>query len=459
MSAATLVGMAKKVLDRSLSSELKETLEGIARHKAAATAEERVEDLLSSASARFGSGELAMLSAHERFRWWLFTLSHSSIIMVPIAENGERSIIKMGYQEPIHYEIPWRTSLGWRPYSLHVDSSFVGGCSYHFEAHSPAGLRIDGSSLASDRPTVRDEGMLRRTHLYLPDSARGGAATAVLALRVAGSGFVRDAWLAGFLVALAIAACINWAENIVENSTSAPALLLVLPGLIATYLGRPDRHGLTQRLLTWHRRTLMLLAFLAYGTAARVALAGGKPKSGNIEGAAHTLQCQLAPALVVAAIATTVLLVVRLRSDHKVAKARSSTGTWLTRRRDAARSALSGRFIVEQEINGNPDDCAGSIQRAARELCGSGARFEHDVSEHRLDDWHFFVSKTLWPGYFELDFLLHPTRDGTRIECCGVASGKRIVRIANPVRVLWHRRRARKAFKRLAEQNSSDNKP
>lgn len=451
ISAATLQAMATRVLGREPAEGLSKQLNDIARAKAA-PGELLAEELLSSPAARSGSGELRELATHPRFRWWLFTLSHSSIVMVPSGSPGSRTIIKLSFREPIFSEMSWRTGLGWKPYTVLVDSSFIGAQSFHFEAQAPAGLRIDGAALASDRKTEWQEGMLRRAHLYLPNAEQGRAATAVLDLRVAGSGFVRDAWLASLLVTAAIGACLIWAPNIVRNSSSAPALLLLLPGLIATYLGRPDHHGLTQRLLAWTRRTLMFSALLAYATAARVALSGPPPAETEVHDEVQALRCFLWVVLACSAVASGILVVARSRSDHLVRSAWAKLDELFKRGKEFVTTLVKREFTLEEELDGEPDLTSSEVQRVARELCGPDAQLEQEKG----DSWSFRAYRAGSLVYREIDVQLHPARDGTWIECRGFLRSQKAAALLDPLRTLHARRQAGKAFEELVAKLSAE---
>lgn len=455
ISAATINAMAERVLGGRAPQHspysLPDKLTAIAKAKAS-DGELAVDQLLSSKAARFEDGDLKRLAEHPRFRWWLFTLSHSSILMVPSPEPGERGIVKLSFREPILSEMSWRTGIGWKPYSVYVDSSFIGAQSFHFEAHSPAGLRIDGADLASDRPSKSDEGMLRRAHLYLPKAEKGQAATAVLDLRVAGSGFVRDAWLASLLVTAAIAACLIWAENIVQDSSAAPALLLLLPGLIATYLGRPDHHGLTQRLLAWTRRTLMSSALLAYATAARLALAGPAPENIDIDGDVAALRCFLWVTLSLAAAASGVLVLARIRSDHLVSGGMERIRTVLKRLSKRAREVLRGEFAFEQDVGEEPDQIADRVMDTVRQICGPGSELKGESG----DPWRFVVVQLTPLTSFEISVRLHPAREGARVECGGHLDGRYVFKATRLWRAISRRRRTKKALETFAKKLNTD---
>jgi hypothetical protein len=278
ISAAVLVRMARRVLGEqglSLPKGLEIELRRVAEADDAAAGVQLARRLERASS---WEPELGLLKADTRFAWWLSTLAHSSILAALFRSAGtRRKLVKLRFEQPLATERRWLTSLGWEPFRVGIDSPLIEARRYHLEAEAPPGLRITEASLSDDEATepVSDSGFLRRVHLYRDRAQMAGAGTAVLWLRVSGLGFVGGAPLAAGLASGALIACFLNAREIAANPTSAPALLLVLPGLIATYIGRPDQHALTTRLLAVARRLLLLSALLAYIAAAKVALAGG----------------------------------------------------------------------------------------------------------------------------------------------------------------------------------------
>jgi hypothetical protein len=280
ISGMALRRMAARILGAEPSEALGGELERIAR-ASADEGEQRALRLRHTPAEEYAA-EAATLTADPRFAWWLSTLAHSSILVVLFrASTPRRKLIKLTFEQPIESELRTRASLGWEPYRVWVDSPLIEARTYHFEAEAPPGLRITEARLSDDahEDTVVDHGFLRRIHLYRGDAAASGAGTAMMQLRVSSS-FAGGALTAAILTALALLACSIFAEKIASNPTSAPALLLFLPGFIATYIARPDQHALTTRLLSNARRLLMGVAFLAYVAAARVVLNGGAARGG-----------------------------------------------------------------------------------------------------------------------------------------------------------------------------------
>lgn len=275
ISGMALRQMAARVLGTEPGQALGQELEQIAR-ACADEGEQRALRLRECPVSEYAA-QAAKLAEDPRFAWWLATFAHSSILVVLFrAESPRRKLIKLTFEQPIESELRTRASLGWDPYRVWVDSPLIEARTYHFEAEAPRGLRITEARLSDDahpEPVV-DHGFLRRIHLYRDDAANAGAGTAMMRLRVSSS-FAGSAVTAAGLTTLALAACSIFAEKVATNPSSAPALLLFLPGFIATYIARPDQHALTTRLLSNARRLLMGVAFIAYVAAARVVLSGG----------------------------------------------------------------------------------------------------------------------------------------------------------------------------------------
>ena len=279
ISSAVLARMARRILQehkKDLPNGLDQELRRIAQADAAAGTE-CVRRVLNPAGTPW-EAELKVVGADDRFVWWLRTLGHSSIVAVLYrARRPGRKLVKLRFEQPIASEQRRLARLGWSSYRVGIDSPLIEARRFHLEAQSPPGLRITKARFTDDgsQVAIGDSGFLRRVHLYRPGAERAGAGTAVLWLRVSGQGFIGGAPLAAGLVTLALTACWASAREIATNPTSAPALLVVLPGLIATYIGRADQHALTTRLLSTARRLLLFAALLAYTGAAKIALGGG----------------------------------------------------------------------------------------------------------------------------------------------------------------------------------------
>ena len=115
--------------------------------------------------------------------------------------------------------------------------------------------------------------------------------------------------MASGVVVLVLALFVAFAGELAKGSSSAPSLLLALPGLIATYVLRVEESTMTARLLVWARAFLLLSAFTAYGAALRLGL--DQPSSSNPVTACDLRQTWV-PLLVIASITFACLLITRL---------------------------------------------------------------------------------------------------------------------------------------------------
>jgi hypothetical protein len=317
ISGATLCQMAKRILKlhkKDLPAPLAKKLRTIA--EVGADEGEQLALAILNGHQNEHLAETEILADHERFCWWLQTLAHSSILVVLYrARAPRRKIIKLTFEQPIASKLRRDTRLGWDAYRVWVDSPLIEARTYHFEAEAPPGLRIAEAKLSDDGhdEAVEDRGFLRRVHLYRQDAAVAGAGTALMRLRVT-AGFGSGALIAAFLTTLALFACAVFADKIATNPTSAPALLLILPGLIASYIARPEQHALTTRLLAGARLLLLLSALLAYGAAAKLALSGGPVETQKeVAHRAHSLRIWLYPSAILATILLAGLAITYLR--------------------------------------------------------------------------------------------------------------------------------------------------
>ncbi len=317
VSAATLKSLCKKKLQSvglsGLPGTLSEKLELLATGDAA---EGRAwhRRLCKPLPADPDHDEIAALldeSADQgQTAWWLRTLAYASIVLVTFESTpSSRRVLKLSYDEPMNANPRLPSRLGWRSFYTWVNSPFIGSDRYHFEIKAPPDFRLTRAALADDTGhKVTAVGYRRRAHLYIENARRSGGATVGFGLRVSGRGVIGGALAAALLVLLAVIACMAWSKNVAANSSGAPALLLVLPGLIATYVARADQHGLTTRLLAIPRWTLLLLAGCsAYYAAGRIALAGPAVGKDAIASQATAIRWWLLPSAVGALVAVLII--------------------------------------------------------------------------------------------------------------------------------------------------------
>lgn len=318
LSAAMLEQIAKVYLEKR-NQVLSATVAGMLRSLAGGSRAEaerwlrRFEQPLDSDTPNDREA-MAALWSDDDMRWWLLTMADASVVLVIYERSpAPRRVLKLGYEEPIGVQPKLQARFGWAPFKTWIVSPFIEGETYHLEVRAPRGMRLTRAALADDEhdDPVKDDELTRRAHLYVDDADEAGGATADLWLRVSGQGFLGGATLSAFLVVVALVACIHWSEKIAENPSGAPALLLLIPALIASYVGRPGQHPLTTHLLAIPRWALVLGAGgAAYYAAIRLALAGDSPeKAAAIADRAAAIDSWLWPALGVSGLAFLILLI------------------------------------------------------------------------------------------------------------------------------------------------------
>jgi hypothetical protein len=277
-----LVEMARRLAPDPASAEFEEVAEEIrkiATNPSARKAKhharwrlKQVEKGTASATWR------AVAQKGSRFAQWLETAAEASIVVVLFRSHpAARKRIKLSFQASVRstYE-SWLLGLGFKPYVILIDSPWIEARGYHVEATAPPGVRIEHAWHRDDKTPTGQEGgdFTRHVHLRRPGAVDAGAGALTLRLRISSEGFLTGAWLASLFVVVALLISALEAKKIAPNPSTAPALLLLLPGLLTSLVGRPDRHALTTRLLSLARYLLILSGVLAYTAAAVVALAG-----------------------------------------------------------------------------------------------------------------------------------------------------------------------------------------
>jgi hypothetical protein len=219
------------------------------------------------------------LMRHDDFGWWLRSLAVSSIVMAFLpAADDRRRILKFSYDEPINPVKRRRMAavrFGFASWDLWVQNEFIGAGNYHLESVTPPGMRARQAHLLDieeQNPIADSATFVRRLHLYARDARHRRRALGWISLRPNWYGLLLiSALISGFVVTGLV---ILWRSTgkVALNPSGAPALLLLLPGVVATVVGRPDSHAVTARVLSSVRHLLLLSGFTAYVAAAKVAL-------------------------------------------------------------------------------------------------------------------------------------------------------------------------------------------
>jgi hypothetical protein len=420
-SGATLVAMAEAVLNTdsdgpSLSDNLRSALEEIAKADTP-NAENLANKLFDAEHLAILTPELELLLDDKRFCFWLSTLAHSSIIPVWCLDGPKREIIKLSFREPIKHELPLGSKLGWSPYELSITSSYIEAQNHHFEAVAPHGMRITRAQLASDSSDDHDEGFLRRLHLYLPSSEQAGGALAKVNLRVSARGFLRDAWLPALLVTGSLAGAWIRAEEIVTNPNSSPSLFLLLPGLIATYLSRPDRHALTSRLLSTARIVLMGTALFAFIAAGSVAFLGpASTDQAVIDDRTCHLRILLGCLFVLSALASLTLFFARGRANNKGQAAFRRLRRRFLGGVAPLRQFWSGRFAFGIESEMTAESSYKEVEKAVAKVVPAR---NLEIVQQRVPFEYELVRATDGPAAQHLKITVCRVFRGSKVDCEG----------------------------------------
>jgi hypothetical protein len=229
-----------------------------------------------------------VLMADPFFSWLIRTLAYSCVVVVEVpATSAPRRILKLGYDEAVtdfsssRGRGAWGAftrsvgrvfyRLGWRGYQYDALFPYAGARSFHVEFYAPDGAEILEAGLR-ESPHTRVRGPRSRVHLYLSDARQTRSVTTFVQMRVRGMGFTSAAVASSMAIALVVAACGRLADELTGQPIGpAPSVLLLFPGVVATFLARAE-HPLVARLLRFARVTLLASALCAYLAAARLAL-------------------------------------------------------------------------------------------------------------------------------------------------------------------------------------------
>lgn len=425
LSAAVLEQLAKKCLEKkghALSPSLAEMVRSLARGSRAEAEQwlKRFEAPLSS-DPENDREAMSALWDDDDMQWWLMTLAEASIVLVVYEKSqAARRVMKLGYEEPIGNQPKLWARIGWAPFKTWIVSPFIEGERFHLEVRAPRGLRLTRAALADDEhddPQI-DLDSTRRAHLYVDDAKRSGGAIADIWLRVSGQGFLGGAALSALLVTFALGACLGRSHEIAENPTGAPSLLLLLPALIASYVGRPGQHPLTTHLLAIPRWALVLGAGgAAYYAAIRLALAGATPKTAaNIDARAAAISHWLWPAFGLAAIAFLVLFVGWFASRSQSHAIATRVGRiWGARRNNA--------FVLSTALPLDPKTAMGYCTGEFEPSLLSKWQRKKITKVTRAGDRYAAFRTSRWINWVH-DFQVRPSAAGSLIHQTFLVRGK-----------------------------------
>lgn len=365
-----------------------------------------------------------------QMRWWIETLAFASIVIVAFEPGrNHRRVIKIAREQPVTNGRVLLPRLGWRSFKILLYTPLITAGRYQLDVQAPPELRLTQVALAQSREkrSLKTSGFRRRAQLYVDQVHDARGALARFGLRVSGRGVLAGALVAALLVFISIAACIRFNEEIAKGSGSAAPLLLLLPGIIATYVTvRGDQHELAVRLLAVPRWILLCAGVAAYYSAGAIALIGkvekARPAQTGPKGAAeaalaqvhydasvarHAEQIQqwLGPAALVAAAVTAVIgigWICNRQSLHRVGRLLGGT----------LRAATRIRFRLEVSLRASEDFVWEYIQQRILRLHEAGKLEETRSSAARR---RCVIYRALGPINWTHGFEVNPAAPGARV--------------------------------------------
>jgi hypothetical protein len=225
-------------------------------------------------------------------RWAVTTFDQNYLLLADVALDAlqDRTLFKITQELPQHpvrsragVSMPVRQEIAWEPMSFVFDTPDVTTAgSYHFQFAAPDGLTISGGFLlAADddgvglhtfgTATSRTSVLGLNAHPSdVPDSDSYGA---VVHVRPSPEGVMRasaaSATMSTVLLLIAAAAAHRLDEIQLGPSIT---LLLVIPGLVSTFLARPGEHSMVSRVLRGTRVLSVLSALVIYTAAGMLVL-------------------------------------------------------------------------------------------------------------------------------------------------------------------------------------------
>lgn len=461
ISAATLVVLCRRKLQKQLHLPLPDGLaEVIAELARSSTtdAEEWLDRLRNPFPGDLYRREIDCLldveSDDGQMTWWLETLAVASIVMVTFdTVPNHRRVIKIAYEQPMLSEPQLPANLALRSFKVWLVTHLIRSGRYHVDITAPPDFRLTQMVLVdskSDRP-MSAPGFRRRAQLYVNDVHDARGAIAKFGLRVSGRGVLGGALVAATLAFVAIGACMLFRKPIAEGSGNNTALLLVLPGVIATYVSRADQHGLTTRLLAIPRWILLLgsgiSAYYAAGVLTLVGQAGDSAGRASIEHHESLILLWLAPAAVAAFLSAAVIFFGWLFTRERTYRARR----WLQR---MLHRYSKPRFRIERKLRVDPGKVWDHIQDEVAKLLNNGLLEETrtTVAPPRKCVIHRVAGPISWTHGIEIT----ATPTGTTINWIYWANSPWYLQPFLVPLVFWELVMARRRITQFAEENRGD---
>lgn len=394
-----------------------------------------------------------------QMKWWLETMAVASIVVVafePAASH--RRVIKIAYEQPMEGEPGWLAKLAIHSFKAVIVAPLIRSGRYLFDVTAPPDFRLTRVGLLDSkaRRPVNAPGFRRRAQLYIDDIHDPRGAIATFGLRVSGRGILGGALVGAGLALISIVACIFFATKVVEG-TGDIGLLLVLPGLVATYVARSDQHGLTTRMLAVPRWVLLGCGVMAYYAAGALTLIG--PVNEELTGRAHAKSVDhldslvfwfLLPAAVLAGIGTFLIFLGWVCTRERTHRVRR----WLQR---IARWYARPRFRIEEKLRVQTDKAWAHLCEEAEKLRESDWTQGVDIVENPPGDRpgalecviHCRKGRFAWTHGIELV----PVPTGTNVNWLYEVAGPRPSRLLLLLAAVIERRAAKNRLAAFEREN------
>lgn len=214
----------------------------------------------------------------------LDVLARSFLVVVPVSDADDRRVLKFAYDSSVQEErVGLRTRFNWRSWNVFFIVPQVGdGGSHHIEVARQPDLEVAAEILATDPsgenevPSVGSREFGARAHAYVAGAPLGSDAIGRVWMRVRRPGFLRGAPWIGAFTALVLSVAWFLLPDVASGGKEAAALILVVPSILATYLGRPGEHPITSEMLLGARILLLVAGFLSFVCAALLAVGAGE---------------------------------------------------------------------------------------------------------------------------------------------------------------------------------------
>lgn len=224
-----------------------------------------------------------------QLRWAVTTFDQKYVLLadVPLRTVRRRSVFKIMQELPQH-PLPSpahriRQEVGWEPMSFVFDAPDVTAAnSYHFQFTAPDGLTVsDGTLLAanSDRTVVQTFGTATHRTSVLGLNSHSTAVpetdsyAAVVQVRPSPDGLMRASAASAVFTTILLLIAGAGAHRLDDQELGASiTLLLVLPGVVSTFLARPGEHTIVSRVLRGVRFLSLTSAVIIYLAAGSLAM-------------------------------------------------------------------------------------------------------------------------------------------------------------------------------------------